>query len=66
MGMRIYSDSAIDDFSMAPECFGLNVNVTELGDYNYYDPIFEEKTTPHPDFSDVICKYIEMNCEIRR
>ncbi|XP_026501765.1 tyrosine-protein kinase receptor [Vanessa tameamea] len=52
MGMRIYSDSAIDDFSMAPECFGLNINSTALGDYNYYDPIFEEKTTPHPDFVD--------------
>ncbi|CAH2236090.1 jg4787 [Pararge aegeria aegeria] len=53
MGMRIYSDSAIDDFSMAPECFGLNINSTDLGDYNYYDPVFEEKTTPHPDFTDV-------------
>ncbi|XP_045532211.1 ALK tyrosine kinase receptor isoform X1 [Pieris brassicae] len=52
MGMRIYSDSAIDDFSMAPECFGLNINATELGDYNYYDPVFEEKTTPHTDFTD--------------
>ncbi|CAG9573024.1 unnamed protein product [Danaus chrysippus] len=52
MGMRIYSDSAIDDFSMAPECFGFNINATELGDYNYYDPIFDEKTTPHPDFVD--------------
>ncbi|CAH0403645.1 unnamed protein product [Chilo suppressalis] len=54
MGMRIYSDSAIDDFSMAPECFGLNVDPEELGDYNYYDPVFEEKTTPHPSFADEI------------
>ncbi|XP_053620906.1 tyrosine-protein kinase receptor [Plodia interpunctella] len=54
MGMRIYSDSAIDDFSMAPECFGLNIDPAELGDYNYYDPVFEEKTTPHPAFSDEI------------
>lgn len=52
MGMRIYSDSAIDDFSMAPECFGLNINETELGYYNYYDPVFVEKTTPHPDFAE--------------
>ncbi|XP_047037658.1 ALK tyrosine kinase receptor isoform X2 [Helicoverpa zea] len=52
MGMRIYSDSAIDDFSMAPECFGLNIDPAELGDYNYYDPSFEEKTTPHPAFVD--------------
>ncbi|KAI8433570.1 hypothetical protein MSG28_015591 [Choristoneura fumiferana] len=52
MGMRIYSDSAIDDFSMAPECFGLNIDPAELGDYNYYDPNFEERTTPHPAFID--------------
>ncbi|XP_049882040.1 tyrosine-protein kinase receptor isoform X2 [Pectinophora gossypiella] len=54
MGMRIYSDSAIDDFSMAPECFGLNIDPQELGDYNYYDPVFEEKTTPHAAFADQI------------
>ncbi|CAH2062009.1 unnamed protein product, partial [Iphiclides podalirius] len=53
MGMRIYSDSAIDDFSMAPECFGLNMDPKELGEYNYYDPALEEKTEPHPDFEDV-------------
>ncbi|XP_013145403.1 PREDICTED: ALK tyrosine kinase receptor-like [Papilio polytes] len=53
MGMRIYSDSAIDDFSMAPECFGLNIDPEELGDYNYYDPTYEEKTEPHPDFEDI-------------
>ncbi|CAH0598780.1 unnamed protein product [Chrysodeixis includens] len=51
-GMRVYSDSAIDDFSMAPECFGINVDPAELGDYNYYDPVFEEKITPHPAFVD--------------
>lgn len=51
-GMRIYSDSAIDDFSMAPECFGLNIDQKELGAYNYYDPVFEEKTTPHEAFAD--------------
>ncbi|GBP62708.1 ALK tyrosine kinase receptor [Eumeta japonica] len=54
MGMRIYSDSAIDDFSMAPECFGLNIDPAELGNYNYYDPDFDEKTTPHKAFSDKI------------
>ncbi|XP_075987963.1 anaplastic lymphoma kinase [Anticarsia gemmatalis] len=51
-GMRIYSDSAIDDFSMAPECFGLNMDPDELGEYNYYDPVFDEKTTPHDAFAD--------------
>ncbi|KAJ0170445.1 hypothetical protein K1T71_013816 [Dendrolimus kikuchii] len=54
MGMRIYSDSAIDDFSLAPECFGLNIDPDELGEYNYYDPVFEEKTTPHSSFADKI------------
>ena len=58
MGMRIYSDSAIDDFSMAPECFGLNMDPAELGDYNYYDPSFEEQTTPHPAFAEKPCKFI--------
>lgn len=57
MGMRIYSDSAIDDFSMAPECFGLNIDPDELGDYNYYDPVFEEKTTPHNAFADKTCEF---------
>ncbi|KAG7295195.1 hypothetical protein JYU34_022164 [Plutella xylostella] len=52
MGMRIYSDSAIDDFSMAPECFGLNIPKEDLKGYNYYEPLLHENTTPHPDFQD--------------
>lgn len=54
--MRIYSDSAIDDFSMAPECFGLNIDPEELGDYNYYDPVFGENTSPHAAFANKSCK----------
>lgn len=54
--MRIYSDSAIDDFSMSPECFGLNIDPDELGDYSYYNPVFDEKTTPHPAFAERTCK----------
>lgn len=56
MGMRIYSDTAIDDFSMAPECFGLNIDPGELGDYKYYDPVLEEKTSPHDSFMDKTCE----------
>ncbi|XP_077284525.1 anaplastic lymphoma kinase isoform X2 [Arctopsyche grandis] len=50
-GMRIYSDVAIDDFSMAPECFGINIPKQDLGDYNYWDPIYSGvNKKPHTDF----------------
>ncbi|XP_045462043.1 ALK tyrosine kinase receptor isoform X2 [Harmonia axyridis] len=38
-GLRYISDIAIDDVSLSPECFGLNIPVTELKGYNYYDPM---------------------------
>lgn len=50
MGMRIYSDVAIDDFSMSPECFGLNMPAEHLDDYNYYDPRILQDKLPHYDF----------------
>lgn len=50
MGMRIYSDVAIDDFSMSPECFGLNIPVEHLQGYNYYDQRILQDKTPHEDF----------------
>lgn len=57
MGLRIFTDVAIDDFSMSPECFGLNIPVSELDGYNYYDPRI---TSPmvHQDFVDKTCKNI--------
>lgn len=56
-GMRIYSDVAIDDFSMAPECFGINIDKASLGDYNYWDPIYSgANTKPHLDFENKTCK----------
>lgn len=50
MGMRIYSDVAIDDFSLSPECFGLNIPPEHLQDYNYWDPRVPIDKTPHRDF----------------
>lgn len=50
MGMRIYSDVAIDDFSLSPECFGLNIPTEHLQSYNYYDQRILQDKTPHIDF----------------
>lgn len=56
--MRIYSDVAIDDFSMAPECFGINIPKQDLGDYNYWDPIYSgADTKPHTDFENKTRKF---------
>lgn len=57
MGLRIFTDVAIDDFSMSPECFGLNIPASELDGYNYYDPRITSPTV-HPDFVDKSCKNI--------
>jgi anaplastic lymphoma kinase len=40
-GYRYISDIAIDDVSLSPECFGLNIPPEELNGYNYWNP-FEE------------------------
>lgn len=37
-GLRYISDIAIDDVSLSPECFGLNIPTEDLNGYNYYDP----------------------------
>lgn len=50
MGMRIYSDVAVDDFSLSPECFGLNIPEEHLHGYNYWDPRILVNKTPHPHF----------------
>lgn len=49
--MRIYSDVAIDDFSLSPECFGLNIPAEHLQGYNYYDQRILQDKTPHEDFT---------------
>ncbi|XP_050297012.1 tyrosine-protein kinase receptor isoform X2 [Anthonomus grandis grandis] len=33
-----YSDIAIDDVSLSPECFGINIPEEELQGYNYWNP----------------------------
>ncbi|KAL3284751.1 hypothetical protein HHI36_018894 [Cryptolaemus montrouzieri] len=38
-GLRYISDIAIDDVSLSPECFGLNIPPEELKGYNYWDPM---------------------------
>lgn len=58
MGMRIYSDVAVDDFSLSPECFGLNIPEEHLNGYNYWDPYFDTYKEPHKDFADKKCKLI--------
>lgn len=56
MGMRIFSDVAIDDFSLSPECFGLNIPEDLIKGYNYWDPHFDKYKEPHKDFVDKKCK----------
>uniref|UniRef100_A0A6P7FI40 Tyrosine-protein kinase receptor n=1 Tax=Diabrotica virgifera virgifera TaxID=50390 RepID=A0A6P7FI40_DIAVI len=36
-GIRYISDIAIDDVSLSPECFGLNIPKEDLNGYNYWD-----------------------------
>uniref|UniRef100_A0A182WD07 receptor protein-tyrosine kinase n=1 Tax=Anopheles minimus TaxID=112268 RepID=A0A182WD07_9DIPT len=59
MGMRIYSDVAIDDFSLSPECFGLNIPAEHLQGYNYWDPRIGGAKQPHKDFAGK--SFLELN-----
>lgn len=54
-GISFLSDIAIDDISLSPECFGLNIPPSELNGYNYYNPIELQKANkePHKDFLNV-------------
>lgn len=58
-GMRIYSDVAIDDISLSPECFGLNIPIDALGGYNYYDVQHSSKKPAHEDFVNQTSKSIK-------
>jgi anaplastic lymphoma kinase len=55
-GMRIYSDVAIDDFSMSPECFGYNIPPEHLNNYNYWDPRIGIHKKSQSDFVDKKCE----------
>lgn len=57
MGMRIYSDVAIDDFSLTPECFGLNMPPEHLQGYNYYDQRILQDKSAHEDFANQTSAY---------
>lgn len=57
MGMRIFSDVAVDDISLSPECFGLNIPSEHLHGYNYYDPRIGVQKEPHKDFENKTSKY---------
>ncbi|XP_055839664.1 tyrosine-protein kinase receptor [Episyrphus balteatus] len=50
MGMRIFSDVAMDDFSLSPECFGLNIPKEYLNGYDYWDVRYNMKSPSHSDF----------------
>lgn len=56
--MRIFSDVAIDDFSLSPECFGLNIPADDLQGYNYWDPRIGGVKQPHKDFTGKSCKIV--------
>lgn len=51
------SDIAIDDVSLSPECFGLNIPPEELNGYNYWNPVVghSDKRETHPDFKNKTC-----------
>ncbi|KAI4469994.1 apical endosomal glycoprotein precursor [Holotrichia oblita] len=52
IGIRYVRDIAIDDLSLSPECFGLNIPTEDLNGYNYYNPYIDYPwaTEPHKDF----------------
>lgn len=64
MGMRIYSDVAIDDFSLSPECFGLNIPAEHLQGYNYYDQRILQDKTPHEDFVNRTSEFLHIRFSI--
>nr|CAH7767886.1 unnamed protein product [Callosobruchus chinensis] len=50
-GVRYMSDVAIDDVSLSPECFGLNIPEEELQGYNYWNPVCQNIVREtHQDF----------------
>lgn len=52
------SDIAIDDVSLSPECFGLNIPESELNGYNYWNPTEEPSKELHKDFLNQTSKII--------
>ncbi|XP_017466502.1 PREDICTED: ALK tyrosine kinase receptor [Rhagoletis zephyria] len=50
MGMRIFSDVAVDDVSLSPECFGINIPKEHLNGYNYWDVRHNFRSPSHRDY----------------
>nr|ALV82496.1 Alk [Leptinotarsa decemlineata] len=59
-GIRYMSDVAIDDVSLSPECFGLNIPKEDLNGYNYWDVRegHESEKEIHKDFLNKTCKHL--------
>lgn len=60
-GISSLSDVAIDDLSLSPECFGLNIPQSELNGYNYWNPPKLEPINIEPNkyFVNKTCKNIK-------
>lgn len=59
-GLRYLSDIAIDDISLSPECFGLNIPSEDLNGYNYYNPtdLYPPPRETHKDYVNKTCKIL--------
>lgn len=59
-GLRYIGDIAIDDISLSPECFGLNIPESELNGYNYgyYTNEHMSTNSSHVAFANQTCKLI--------
>lgn len=59
-GLRYIGDIAIDDISLSPECFGLNIPESELNGYNYgyYSNEHMSTNSSHVAFVNQTCKLI--------
>ncbi|XP_053962484.1 tyrosine-protein kinase receptor [Anastrepha ludens] len=64
MGMRIFSDVAVDDVSLSPECFGINIPKEHLNGYNYWDVRHNFRSPSHRDYEHK--HYLELTtCDTR-
>lgn len=57
-GIRYLSDLAIDDVSLTPECFGINIPTEHLQGYSYWNPILDREVIKETaeDFKNKTCK----------
>lgn len=59
-GLRFLSLLALDDISLSPECFGINIPASALNGYNYWSPpevVGPKLKETHPDFLNQTCEY---------